>query len=312
MNLPPLSIVIRSKNDAILIDETLKSVVSQDYPARVRRLHIDSGSTDRTCEVIHDSKPDQFLQIRAEDYVPGRVLNTGMMLSSEEWVVFLNSDATPVDRFWLKNLMTCVVENPGRIENSRSTMHDPRSTGRVGAVFGRQIPRPDCRAVYAHDYERCFGPNRESVRWPHFFSMVSSAVRRAAWVEQPFREDLRYSEDEEWSFRIRNSGWEVRYAADSVVMHSHNYTLAQVRKRNYGEGFALGATPALAQGQAEFLPGAVLAAGRDALKDLVYCARNRKLLQWPDAFAVRLVQRLGKWDGLKAGRKYYASRESNG
>jgi rhamnosyltransferase len=136
--------------------------------------------------------------------------------------------------------------------------------------------------------------------------MVSSAVNRAAWKEHPFREDLRYSEDEEWSFRIKNAGWEIRYAADSVVMHSHNYTLEQVRKRYFGEGFALGATPALAQTQIEFLPRAVLAAGRDALKDFAYCMRQRRLLEWPQAVAVRLAQRLGKRDGLKAGRRHYA------
>ena len=309
MILPAVAVVIRSKDDASLIPETLSAVRAQDYPGGVRRIHIDSGSADGTVECIERSKPDIFVQIRAENYIPGQVLNTGMKLSSEEWVVFLNSDATPVDRFWLKNLMTCVVENPGRIENSRSTMHDPRSTSRVGAVFGGQIPRSDCEAVYAHDYERCFGPERESARWPHFFSMVSSAVNRKAWLEQPFREDMRYSEDEEWSFRIRRHGWVIRYVPGSVVMHSHNYTLAQARKRHYGEGFALGATPALAEGQPETLPGAVLAAGCDAFRDFVYCARRQKLSEWPHAVAVRLAQRLGKREGLKAGRGHYAGKE---
>lgn len=281
-------VVIRSKNDAALIGKTLEGVRSQDYPGRIRRLHIDSGSTDGTCEIIRDSRPDQFLQIRAEDYIPGRVLNTGMKLSDGEWVVFLNSDAEPVGRDWLGKLLAAT------------------RGGKVGTVFGRQIPRPDCEAVYAHDYERCFGPNRESDRWPHFFSMVSSAVNRTVWNEHAFREDLRYSEDEEWSFRVKRAGWEIRYAGESTVMHSHNYTLAQARKRNYGEGFALGATPALADGLSASLPGALLAAGRDAIKDLSFCARQGRLGEWPRALAVRLAQRLGKREGLKDGRRHYA------
>src|SRR5204863_9754668 len=101
---------------------------------------------------------------------------------------------------------------------------------------GRQVPRDGCAAVYQHDYERCFGPRRESDQWLHFFSMASSAVNRSAWKVLPFREDLRYSEDEEWSFRIKNGGWSILYAEDSVVIHSHNYTLAQARKRTFGEG----------------------------------------------------------------------------
>jgi len=295
MMLQDVWIVIRSKNDAELIGKTLEGIASQEYPGRVRRLHIDSGSNDGTCEIIRDSKPDQFLQIRAEDYIPGRVLNTGLKLTDGDWVVFLNSDAEPVGRDWLAKLVGEAV-----------APSDERGIkGKAGAVFSRQVPRPDCEAVYAHDYERCFGSNRESARWPHFFSMVSSAVNREAWSAQCFREDLRYSEDEEWSFRIKNGGWQIRYAEKSAVMHSHNYTLAQARKRNYGEGFALGATPALAHGQVETLPGAVLAAGRDAIKDLVYCVRRRRLVEWPRAVAVRLAQRLGKRDGIRDGRRHF-------
>src|SRR3989344_3485306 len=164
MSLPPISIVIRSKNEEACLREALEGIREQDYPSPVRRVHIDSGSMDGTCRLIELSKPDQFIQIRAEEYVPGRVLNNGMKLTNEPWVVFLNADATPVGRDWLRNLMACAVENSARIEDSRFTSHDPRSTNRVGAAFGRQIPRPDCQAVFAHDYERCFGPNRDSER----------------------------------------------------------------------------------------------------------------------------------------------------
>jgi glycosyltransferase involved in cell wall biosynthesis len=292
MNLPALSIVIRSKNDASLIGKTLEGVVSQEYPAPVRRVHIDSGSTDDTCQIIRDSKPDQFLQIRAEDYVPGRVLNTGMKLTTEDWVVFLNSDAEPVGRHWLSNLLRVTLE---RSDFSKE----------VGAVFGRQIPRPGCLAVYAHDYERCFGPERESQHWPHFFSMVSSAVSRAAWLEQPFREDLQYSEDEEWSRRLKQNGWTVAYADESVVVHSHNYTLAEARKRTYGDGFAYAATAPETPAGYSFVNSVLLGGARDSLRDLIYCARSGKLVEWPHAVAVRYAQRLGKRAGFLAGWKHY-------
>src|SRR5205823_2943232 len=96
------------------------------------------------------------------------------------------------------------------------------SSANAGAVFGRQTPRAGCEAVYAHDYDRCFGEERESKNWDHFFSMANSAVRRAAWDRHWFREDLQYSEDDEWSRRLVKYGWEVVYAERSVVMHSHN------------------------------------------------------------------------------------------
>lgn len=281
-------VVIRSKNDASLIGKTLEAIASQDYPGRIRRLHIDSGSTDGTSEIIRDSKPDQFLQIRAEDYIPGRVLNTGMKLSDSQWVVFLNSDAEPVGRDWLKNLLAAASQG-----------------GKVGAVFGRQVPRPDCEAVFARDYERCFGAQRESSQWPHFFSMVSSAANRSAWLEHPFREDLQYAEDDEWSFRLKQNGWEVRYAEQSIVMHSHNYTVAQARKRSYGDSFAVAATSKSSPSDFGFLQSVVLAGTRDVIHDLVFCLRAGRLAEWPRSLAIRYAQRAGRRDGFLAGYKHF-------
>ncbi len=284
MHLPPVTIVIRSKNDAALIGDCIDGICSQDYPASIQRIHIDSGSTDGTVEIIKRSKPEQLLQIRAEDYIPGRVLNTGIKLSDTEWIVFLNSDATPVGNQWLAHLIKAAVAKP-----------------HTGAAFGRQIPRPDCLPVFVHDYERCFGKNRASRDWPHFFSMVSSAVNRAAWQEHPFREDMRYSEDEEWSFRIHKNGWHIAFAEESVAMHSHNYTLEEVRKRNYGEGFALAATPELHLKRTGLLRGVLLPCGKDAFRDFAYFLKKNQIGAWPRALAVRMIQRLGKRRGFLDG-----------
>ena len=292
---------MRSKNDANFIEQTLAAVTSQDYPGAIKRVHIDSGSTDGTFETISKYGADQLIQIQPEEYMPGRVLNTGMRLTAEDWVVFLNSDATPVGRDWLKNLLTCAVESSqSSIVNRQSSIENRKS--RIGAVFGRQVPRPGCRAVFVRDYERCFGPDRESARWPHFFSMASSAVSRAAWLENPFREDIRYAEDDEWSYRIKVNGWEVLFAEHSTVVHSHNYTIEEVRKRTYGEGFTL----AVSQPPQPFDPGFVttvlLAGARDSLQDLAYCGRHGRLLEWPHAVAVRYAQRRGRRAGFLAGR----------
>lgn len=50
--LPSVSIVIRSKNDAALIGATLEAVHTQTFAGRIETIHIDSGSTDATVETI--------------------------------------------------------------------------------------------------------------------------------------------------------------------------------------------------------------------------------------------------------------------
>lgn len=281
-----ISIVIRSKNDAELIGATISAVHGQDLEDGVELIHIDSGSTDGTVDLIRAARPGKLIEIKAEEYVPGAVLNRGMREARGEWVVFLNSDCQPLDRQWLRKLLA------------------KRDAG-TGAIFGRQEPRPGCRAVYAHDYQRCFGDSRESSEWEHFFSMANSAVNRAAWEEQPFREDLQYSEDDEWSRRLLKHGWGVAYAEDARVMHSHNYTLRQAFRRCYGEAFARAALEAVTPGEYGFFRTMILGNAREAARDLRYCWRSRRVAEWPYALAVRTWQRAGKLRGFREGWRRY-------
>ena len=285
----PLSVVMRSMNDGPLIGATLKSVYSQDYPGGVELIHIDSGSHDNTVEIIKSTNPRKLIQIRPEEYVPGVVLNRGMRESQSEWVVFLNSDAEPANNRWLSELVAAA-----------------QSAEKTGTVFSRQIPRPDCKAVYVHDYDRCFGPARESASWDHFFSMVSCIVNRRAWEEQPFREDLQYAEDDEWSRRLKATGWKVLFAEKSVAIHSHNYTIKQAYRRSYGDCFAAAASrPADVPRPFKWVVGLVKAVLRDASLDLKWCLRNGRVCGWPRAIGVRIAQRLGRTAGYRDGWVHY-------
>ena len=142
-------------------------------------------------------------------------MNHGMQLARSEFGIFLNADATPQGNNWLRPLVML--------------LQDPKTA----AVFGRQIPRPDCQAVYAHDYERCFGANRESTTWDHFFSMVSSGLRKDIWSQRGFLEKMQYSEDDEYTRWCRAQGYRVVYVPESVVMHSHNYTPQQAYQAQF-------------------------------------------------------------------------------
>jgi len=280
---------MRSKNDGPLIGATLRGVYDQDLPGAVEVIHIDSGSTDQTVEIIQSTRPHKLIQIQPQEYIPGVVLNRGMRESSSPWVVFLNSDAEPANRHWLSALMAAAL-----------------SQEKVGTAFSRQIPRPDCRAVFAHDYDRCFGPARDSVNWDHFFSMVSCVVNRRAWEEQPFREDLQYAEDDEWSRRLKAHGWKIVFAENSIAIHSHNYTLQQAYRRCYGDSFALAATKPEARPKwSGWFYGIVPGTIRDAQRDLSWCRSNGRLAEWPYAAAIRLAQRIGKTVGFRKGWKHY-------
>ncbi len=283
-----VSVVMRSFNEAWAIGETIRQLFAQDFPGEIELIVIDSGSTDGSLEIIRAANPAKLIEIPPGSYVPGVVLNRGAREASHEWIVYLNGDATPVGTNWLTNLLAPCL-----------------AAARFGAGFSRQIARPDCRAVFAHDYDRCFGPQRESARWEHFFSMVSSVTRRAVLAEVPIREDLQYAEDDEWTRRLAAQGFTLPFALDSVVMHSHNYTLRQSYRRAFGDAKALAAVSRKHPSSVNYHYFVLLGWLHDSLQDAKWCLKNHRLGGLPFASATRLAQRLGRRDGHHAGWKFY-------
>ena len=286
MDNPLVSIIVRSFNEGWALRETLPALQAQEYKPW-ELIVIDSGSTDGSVELIRKAEPRHFVQIQPHQYNPSRVMNRGMQLARADYGVYLNADATPQGRDWLGPLVRALRD------------------AQTAAVFGRQIPRPDCQAVYACDYERCFGAKRQSQKWDHFFSMVSSGIRKDIWSRRGFLETLQYSEDDEYTRWCRAQGYRVVYCPESVVMHSHNYTSEQAWRRNFGEGKALAAVWPGKRNDFNW-PRTVLCGWlADVGRDLQFCARTRRWPEWPHAAHIRWQQRRARLAGFKEGWAVY-------
>ena len=286
MSEPLVSIILRSFNEAWALGGTLEALKAQEY-RNWELIVIDSGSSDGSQDLIRAAAPAHFIQIQPHEYNPSRVMNHGMRLARAEYCVFLNADATPQGTGWLRPLATGLC-NP-----------------KCAAVFGRQIPRPDCQAVYACDYDRCFGPNRESRTWDHFFSMVSSGIRKDIWSQRGFLEKLQYAEDDEYTRWARAQGYEVVYCPESVVMHSHNYTSAQAYKRSFGDARALAASWQREPGEFNFFKTRLLGWASDVRHDARFCICEGRILELPHSARIRWAQRRGKLDGFREGWAVY-------
>jgi len=280
MSTPSVSIIMRSFNEAWALRDTLSALKAQDFGAW-ELIVIDSGSTDGSQEIIRAAAPAHFVQITPAEYNPSRVMNRGMRLAQADRCVFLNADATPQGGHWLAPL-AATLEHP-----------------RVAACFSRQLPRPDCRAVFACDYDRCFGPRRESVHWDHFFSMVSSGLRKDVWALRGFREDLQYAEDDEYTRWCKAQRYDVVYVSESVVMHSHNYTPEQAWKRSFGDARALAQAGSVSSVDRLWFKTVALGWVNDVRHDAGFCLRTGRLGELPFAAKVRWRQRCGKLAGFR-------------
>lgn len=276
-------VVMRSHNDMPIIAETLAKLKEQDLPFEL--ICMDNQSEDGTLEELKKYS-DHIVNIPKGSYVPGRVLNLGMELSQGDFVVFLNSDCTPQGKNWLANLLAGFDQDT-----------------RIAAVFGRQIPRPDCRPLFAKDTEDTYGNGSKQKYWRHCFSMASSAISRSAWEFQRFSETLKYSEDIDWTWKARQRGLTIKYAPESVVMHSHNYSLKQFYRRHYGEGQAEAIIFDWTKWEMSLLRYSLLPYARQVINDWKYCASKGIFATAMFSPVLRFSQMIGRRSGFNAAIK---------
>lgn len=88
--LPRISVITPSYNQVAFIEQTILSVLSQDYP-NLEYLIIDGGSTDGTLEVLQ-RYDDHIIWISEKDNGQTNAINKGLRMASGEILTYLNTD----------------------------------------------------------------------------------------------------------------------------------------------------------------------------------------------------------------------------
>ena len=129
------------------------------------------------------------------------------------------------------------------------------------------------------------------------FSNVNAAVPRPLLERYPFRDDLRMSEDQEWSRRVLREGHSLVYEPLAAVRHSHAYTLSSAFRRFFDSGVS--AQHAYVEGGASRV--ALRRAGlRYAREELAWLWRTDRR-RWIPYTA---VYELAKFAGLQLGLRH--------
>lgn len=224
-----VSILIPVKNEIRWIAPCLDAVFRQNEPP-FEVIVVDSGSTDGTLQVLK-RYPLRLVQIPPEDFHHARTRNLAASLAQGQTLVFLGGDAIPASNDWLKQLV--------------APLTDPR----VAAAYGRQVPREGAglerRAAFAQMYgESPIRKHRDRAselgyRLYHF-STVTCAIPRSVWERYPFPEDQPVFEDIGFAKKVLDDGWAIAYEPTAVVIHSHDYSAAQLFRRFYDTGAVWG------------------------------------------------------------------------
>jgi rhamnosyltransferase len=224
-----VSVLVLTKNGSAYIRPLLEAVYSQQGIRSQEVIVLDSGSSDSTIELARKF-PVRIEHIPAQEFHHARTRNLAASMASGKILVFLSQDAIPASDTWLSTL----VRN----------FDDPR----VGAVYGRQIPKADASIERHEVFDALYGnerivkdprsENRLGYRFYHF-SNVNAALRGTLWRATGFPEELKVFEDLGIAKRILDYGWKIVYEPAAPVIHSHKHSAIDLFKRYFDIGYTL-------------------------------------------------------------------------
>ena len=94
-NMPLVSVITPSFNQAAFIEETIQSVLMQDYPY-IEHIIVDGGSTDGTLDILkkYSYLRNRFCYISEPDRGQSHAINKGLKMAKGDIIGWLNSDDT--------------------------------------------------------------------------------------------------------------------------------------------------------------------------------------------------------------------------
>ena len=187
---PRITIVTPSYNQGNYIEETIDSVLSQNYP-NLEYIIADGGSTDQSAEIIRKYEKHLAWWVSESDKGQTDAINKGLMRATGDWVAYLNSDDTYKPGAF-KALTDAISSNPNAVWFSGKTeIFD--DAGKVYRVRGPEITstnRPVEWAIY-----EC-GVPQQSTFWSR------SLIDQVGYFSQHFH----YGFDSEYWLRLAIAG----------------------------------------------------------------------------------------------------------
>jgi glycosyltransferase involved in cell wall biosynthesis len=162
---------------------------------------VDNESKDNTLRIAKSFGVKKIYKIKK--YFPGKSLNIGCKNAKGQFLVFLSSHCIPDGENWLENLLI-------NFKNKK-----------IAAVYGKQSPLKFSSAKDIRDLYITFGNEKKIQKKDYFFHNANSAIKKEAWSEIQFDENLTNIEDRDWAKKIIQKKYWIVYEPKANVFHYH-------------------------------------------------------------------------------------------
>jgi glycosyltransferase involved in cell wall biosynthesis len=202
--LPKISVITPSYNQGIYIEETIRSVLLQDYP-NLEYIIIDGGSTDETPDIIKKYEPWLAHWESVPDRGQSHAINKGIEKATGDWIAWLNTDD-----IYLKNALfkisSKIIQSPEPIFwIVGTTIFTDSGLYEIGQ-FKPSLYTAPSRDIKFHpmDWTDFVCTKRSGIALPQ----PSSFWRRSAVIQAGgIDESLRYAMDHELYGRLAYQGF---------------------------------------------------------------------------------------------------------
>lgn len=181
---------------------------------------------DDTEEILKSINAD-YKKIKKEEFSHSKTREDMAFSIDTDIIVFISQDVKMKNEKWLKNLVMPIINKEAEASFSRQLPEN-----NTIEKYVREKNYPDqSRVVSKKDIDRLGVLT-------FFYSDASSAVKTSVYKELNGYDGKRLiiNEDMYLAEKLINSGYRIKYCADSEIYHSHIFTLGELYKRYFDTG----------------------------------------------------------------------------
>lgn len=183
-------------------------------------------SKDNTEKILEENNIN-FTKIRRGEFSHSKTREMMAKTCTADIIVFITQDIIIEREDWLYNLTNPIANNE------------------CDATYSRQISKSKGIEKYTREknyptesYITTKKDVKEKGLRVFFFSDASSAISNKVFKELNYYDDkdLKISEDMYIAYKLIMNDYKIKYVADSVIVHSHDFKFKELYKRYYDTG----------------------------------------------------------------------------